>query len=98
MKKASLKDTAIFISFIFSNFLEASVGLDRNVQNNGVYHEFKNFSHGLMQNLNGGSTCLEFLALNSLNKCCSYRDDDCYMVSYLKITIKPNHYQTDPLY
>ena len=40
------------------------------------------FRHGTPFNEVNGGTCTEFLRINSLNKCCAQRDDDCYMIHY----------------
>ena len=40
------------------------------------------FKHGTRQNEISGGTCNEFLRINTLNMCCSQRDDDCYMIHY----------------
>ena len=38
--------------------------------------------HGSLYNEKHGATCAEFMLINSLDKCCTERDDDCYMVHY----------------
>lgn len=47
----------------------------------GAY-DSRYFKHGDRRNEMVGGTCAEFLQLNSLDQCCSQRDDDCYMVHY----------------
>ena len=38
--------------------------------------------HGSMYNEHNGGTCSEFMLINSLDKCCTERDDDCYMIHF----------------
>ena len=47
----------------------------------GVF-DSRYFKHGTQRHEIDGGSCLDFLKLNGLDKCCSERDDDCYMVHY----------------
>ena len=54
----------------------------QNYANEYAYGDSRYFKHGSQQNELTGGTCNEFLRINSLNKCCNQRDDDCYMIHY----------------
>ena len=54
----------------------------QNYANEYAYADSRYFKHGSRQNEVSGGTCNEFLRINSLNKCCNQRDDDCYMIHY----------------
>ena len=47
-----------------------------------THQDSRYFKHGSQQNEVSGGTCNEFLRINTLNTCCSQRDDDCYMIHY----------------
>ncbi len=40
------------------------------------------FKHGDPSNLKKGGSCSQFKLINSLNRCCHSRNDECYMVHY----------------
>lgn len=48
----------------------------------GSGYDSRYFKHGSSKNERNGGTCSEFLNINSLNQCCSSRDDDCYMIHF----------------
>jgi hypothetical protein len=45
-------------------------------------YDSRYFKHGNQRNELVGGTCAEFIQMNSLDQCCTQRDDDCYMIHF----------------
>jgi hypothetical protein len=89
-----VSNSIIFITIILNNVLitqsyDSDYYQHNNNNNNNNHNSYLNsaydsryFKHGTKSNELNGGTCKEFLELNSMQKCCTSRDDDCFMIHY----------------